>query len=139
MSCDAKFTDELRERGYRVTPQRRVILHILSHVNTHLTPGEVIDLAQESLPGLTEATVYRTLEFLAQAGLAQIALGKKGKRAYEISERAHHHLLCRKCGHDVEISHARMENLFSELEEATDFQLLSRNHLTLMGLCQHCQ
>lgn len=138
MSCEAKFTEELRERGYRITPQRRVILHILRHANDHLTPSEVFAQAQENLPGLTEPTVYRTLEFLTQAGLAQAALGTSGKRAYEISDHDHHHLVCSECGYEIEILHDRIAGLFAELEGETDFQL-AQNHITLFGLCPNCQ
>jgi len=138
MSCDAKFTEELRQSGYRVTPQRRVILHILSHANNHLTPSEVFNLAKENLPGLTEPTVYRTLEFLAQVGLAQAALGSSGKRAYEISDHDHHHMVCRLCGHEIEIPHERLAGLFTDLEGDTKFQL-AQNHITLFGICPNCQ
>lgn len=138
MSCEANLTQKLRELGYRITPQRRVILHILRHANDHLTPGEVFTLAQESLPGLTETTVYRTLEFLAQVGLAQAAFGSSGKRAYEISDHDHHHLICRDCGHESEIPHAQLAGLYAELEGNTNFKLV-QNHITLFGLCPSCQ
>jgi len=138
MSCEANLTKELRELGYRVTPQRRVILHILRHANDHLTPGEVFALAQESLPGLTETTVYRTLEFLSQVGQAQAAFGSNGKRAYEISDHDHHHLICSQCGHEVEIPHAQLAGLYADLETNTQFKL-AQNHLTLFGLCPNCQ
>ena len=84
MSCEYELTKELSERGFRITPQRRVILHILRHANAHLTPAEVYEEARVSLPGLTETTVYRTLEFLAQVGLAQEAFSETSKSAYEI-------------------------------------------------------
>ena len=138
MSCEVKFTEELRERGYRITPQRRVILHILRHANDHLTPSEVFEQAKASLPGLTEPTVYRTLEFLAQVGLAQAAFGSSGKRAYEISDHDHHHLVCRQCGHELEIPHERLAGLFTDLESESQFQL-AQNHVTLFGLCPGCQ
>ena len=138
MSCDNKFTEELRQSGYRITPQRRVILHILSHANDHLTPSEVFGFAQENLPGLTEPTVYRTLEFLVQVGLAQAAFGSSGKRAYEISDHDHHHLVCSQCGHKIEIPHERLAGLFTDLEDDTKFQL-AQNHITLFGLCPNCQ
>ena len=137
MSCESKFAEELRERGYRVTPQRRVILHILRGAGDHLTPREVFALAKESLPGLTEPTVYRTLEFLEQVGLAQAAFGSSGKRAYEISDNDHHHLICSQCGHELEIPHERLAGLFIELESDTHFQL-AKNHITLFGLCPNC-
>ena len=138
MSCEAKFTEELRQRGYRITPQRRVILHILRHANDHLTPNEVFAQAQKNLPGLTEPTVYRTLEFLTNAGLAQAAFGTSGKRAYEISDHDHHHLVCSECSYEIELPHDRIAGLFTELEDETDFQL-AQNHITLFGLCPNCQ
>ncbi len=138
MSCENDLTHELRTLGFRVTPQRRVILHILRHANDHLTPSEVFALAQEILPGLTEPTVYRTLEFLAQTGLAQAAFGSSGKRAYEISDHYHHHLICRQCGMEVEIPHTQLEKLYAALEVSTNYKL-AHNHITFVGLCPACQ
>ena len=138
MSCEGKFTKQLSERGYRITPQRREILHILSHANTHLTPAEIFEEACRKLPNLTEPTVYRTLEFLAQIGLAQEAYSEKSKSAYEISDHTHHHLICRKCGQEVEISHIKVMALCKVLEDETGFQLM-QNHLSFFGICPACQ
>ena len=138
MSCEGKFTKQLSERGYRITPQRREILHILLHANAHLTPAEVYKKARISLPGLTEPTVYRTLEFLAQTGLAQEAFSETSKSAYEISEYKHHHLICRKCGKEVDIPHLKVEALCKNLESETGFQLM-QNHLSFFGICPACQ
>ena len=138
MSCEGEITKKLSERGFRVTPQRRVILHILLHADAHLTPAEVYEEARVSLPGLTETTVYRTLEFLAQAGLAQEAFSATSKSAYEISDHTHHHLICRKCGKDVEIPHIKVEALCEDLEAETGFQLM-QNHLSFFGICPACQ
>ena len=49
MSCEIKFNKKLRELGYRITPQRRAILHILLHANMHLTPTEVYKQARKNL------------------------------------------------------------------------------------------
>ena len=138
MSCENEFAKKLSERGFRITPQRRVILHILLHANTHLTPAEVYEEACISLPGLTETTVYRTLEFLAQVGLAQEAFSETSKSAYEISEHTHHHLICRKCGHEVEIPHIKLDIFCKNLEAETGFQLM-QNHLSFFGICPACQ
>ena len=51
-----------------MTSQRLAILHVLRHAGTHLSPAEVYRLAKQEFPGLTEPTVYRTLEFLAENG-----------------------------------------------------------------------
>ena len=138
MSCEGEITKKLSERGYRITPQRRVILHILLHASAHLTPAEVYEEARASLPGLTETTVYRTLEFLVQAGLAQEAFSGTSKSAYEISGYTHHHLVCRKCGKEVEIPHVKVEALCENLAAETGFQLM-QNHLSFFGICPACQ
>jgi Fur family ferric uptake transcriptional regulator len=138
MSCEDRFTENLRARGYRVTPQRRVILHILLHANRHMTPAQVFAQAQVSLPGLTEPTVYRTLEFLAQSGIAQAAVGMNGRRAFEISDHRHHHLVCRNCARQREIPDEKLASFYAELETSTSYQVVE-NHLTFFGLCSDCQ
>jgi Fe2+ or Zn2+ uptake regulation protein len=65
MTCYSEYIPQLHSRGFRVTTQRMAILHVLRHSRTHLSPTKVYELACRDLPGLTETTVYRTLEFLA--------------------------------------------------------------------------
>ena len=138
MTCASQYTPELRARGFRMTPQRMAILHILHHVGTHLSPTEVFALAKETLPGLTEATVYRTLEFLAKNGLARPAHMGNGHLVYEIAQQDHHHLICRKCGGEVQIDHAPLEQVYSELEFQSGFRSID-SHVTFFGLCPECQ
>ncbi len=89
------YTSHLHEHGFRMTPQRMAILNILSQAGAHLTPIEICQKAAEALPGLTDATVYRTLSFLAQQGLVLAAHVGNGQLVYEIAGRNHHHLICR--------------------------------------------
>jgi Fe2+ or Zn2+ uptake regulation protein len=115
------------------------ILHVLHHEGTHLSPTEVFARAKEALPGLTEATVYRTLEFLAENGLAHSAHIGSGHLVYEIAKQDHHHhLICRKCGGEIQIEHARLENVYKELEASTGFRDID-SHMTFFGLCPGCQ
>ena len=72
MSCSSDYAAQLRARGFRMTSQRMAILHVLRHEGMHLSPVEVHRKALKELPGLTEPTVYRTLEFLAENGLARM-------------------------------------------------------------------
>ena len=140
MTCSDQYTPELRARGFRMTPQRMAILHILHHKGTHLSPTEVFALAKESLPGLTETTVYRTLEFLAANGLARPAHMGGGHLVCEIArqDQDHHHLICRKCGGEVQIDHAPLEQVYSELEAQSGFRSID-SHVTFFGLCPSCQ
>lgn len=129
--------ESLRAQGFRLTPQRLVILEILQHHSGHLTPAEIFQYASFRLPGITETTVYRTLEFLIRNGLALVAHIGEGKLVYESATHRHHHLICSKCGHTVEISNDFLDVLYSKFQEETGF-LIDSSHMTFFGLCPKC-
>ena len=138
MSCSSLYTDELRARGYRMTSQRLTILHILHHSGKHLSPGEVFQLARKEMPGLTEPTVYRTLEFLAENELAHVSHSKSGHLTYQIAGEDHHHVVCRICGAEVEVEHQILESLYQKLESTSGY-LRINSHVTFFGVCPTCQ
>lgn len=139
MSCSEEYTPQLRARGYRMTPQRHAILHVLCHSGKHLSPSEVYVKAQKQLPSLTEATVYRTLEFLAENHLARPAHMGTGHLVYEIARQEHHHhLKCRVCGNELEVQHKVLEKVYNKLETESGYQLTD-SHLTFFGVCPDCQ
>ncbi|HTX92282.1 MAG TPA: Fur family transcriptional regulator [Anaerolineales bacterium] len=138
MSCSQPYADELQALGYRMTPQRHAILHILKASGGHLSPAQVYQLAHSTVPGMTETTVYRTLEFLAENGIVQSRLVNGGHLVYEIAEADHHHLVCRECGAEVEIAHSCLQPFFTELEMASGFKVIG-SPLTFFGLCPDCQ
>jgi Fe2+ or Zn2+ uptake regulation protein len=121
-----------------MTPQRMAILHTLRHAGGHLSPTEVYEQARRDQPGLTESTVYRTLEFLAENGFALVAHVGGGKLVYELTEENHHHLICKKCGKTVAVDYATLTPLYEQLLSSTGFRLDS-SHVTLFGLCPDCQ
>ena len=132
------YSNQLRARGFRMTPQRLAILRSLEEAGRHLTPLEVYEAAEQSLPGLTEATVYRTLSFLTKQGLVLAAHIGNGQLVYEIADRAHHHLICRNCGQTCEIAHDALKDLYQEFQKRTGFQV-DAMHVTFFGLCPECQ
>lgn len=129
---------QLREQGFRLTPQRLTILRILQEDGGHLTPVQVFDRAQTDLPGLTETTVYRALNFLTENGLAQVAHHGGGQLAYEYADHTHDHLICRCCGASLEIDHTPLAELFAQIHQETGFQVDSQ-HVTFFGRCPACQ
>jgi Fe2+ or Zn2+ uptake regulation protein len=137
MSCAFEYTSQLRARGFRITSQRLAILHAIRHAGTHLSPREVYRLAKQELPGLTEPTVYRTLEFLAEIGLVRPAHAGNGHMRYEIAGDDHHHVVCRICGGEVEVEHALLETLYRELESTTGYLRIA-GHVTFLGVCPRC-
>jgi Fur family transcriptional regulator, ferric uptake regulator len=138
MSCTEEISARIRSRGFRLTPQRLTILQVLQHSGGHLTPTEVYENARQSMPGLTETTVYRTLEFLAENGFALAGHIGSGKMVYEVGGHDHHHVICQRCGGEVEISHAQLAELYGNIEQLTGFHLTT-SHLTFFGLCPGCQ
>ncbi len=138
MSCVSEYASQLRARGFRMTSQRLAILHALRHAGTHLSPREVYRQAKQELPSLTEPTVYRTLEFLAQNGLARLSHTGNGHLMYEIAGNDHHHLVCRICSDEIEVEHTLLKELYSKLESTSGYVRID-SHMTFFGICPHCQ
>lgn len=137
MSCTSEYASQLRSRGFRMTSQRMAILHVLRHAGTHLSPSEIHKLALLELPGITEPTVYRTLDFLVENGLVRPSHSGSGHFTYQIAGEDHHHIVCRICGSETEVQHSLLENLYRSLEEASGFRNIN-SHLTFLGLCPNC-
>jgi len=137
MTCTMHRTEELRQRGFRMTPQRQAILQILNEAVGHISPSDIFAQVRQSMPGLTEATVYRTLDFLAKNEMINPAQTARGHIVYEISRDNHHHLICRICGFEVQVEHAWVRSAYENIEDKTNFHL-SMSHLTFFGICPEC-
>jgi Fur family ferric uptake transcriptional regulator len=130
--------ESLRASGFRLTPQRLAILQVIQESHGHLTASEVFERAGQKVPGLTEATIYRTLDFLVAHGLALIAHIGSGRIVYESAEHEHHHLICRKCGESVAVTQDDLQPVYDHLERITGF-CLDASHVTFFGLCPVCK
>jgi Fur family transcriptional regulator, stress-responsive regulator len=95
----------LRDRGWRLTAQRRVIAEALAGEHVHLTADEVFDRARRALPEVSRATVYNTLHELVGMGEVHEMSHVDGRRRYDpnVDER-HHHLLCVDCGRMLDVT-----------------------------------
>ena len=138
MTCSKPFAEKLKALGFRMTPQRHAILHILKQAGGHLSPAQVYEQARQSVPGMTETTVYRTLEFLSENGIIASASSGSGHLTYELAGHDHHHLICRSCGAQVEIEHNALGEMVGQLEQQTGYRL-NIDHITFFGLCPECK
>lgn len=138
MSCSEKYIPKFHALEYRMTPQRLAILHVLQDADRHVTPAQVFERASKMVKGLTEPTVYRTLDFLAQNGFIQPAHLGGGRLVYELAQHQHHHLKCRGCGAEMKIEHTVLKAAFEKLESITGYQLME-SHLIFWGSCPDCQ
>ena len=128
----------MKEKGLKLTPQRRLITDIIHEVHSHLTGEDVIKYVQERMPGVNKSTIYRTLDILERAGT--VFRTKLGDRYiyYHAEEGHHHHLVCRLCGKTIECDEALFKPVENSLAEQYGFHV-DFKHLVMSGLCEECR
>ena len=131
--------DDLRLRGYRITPQREIIIEAIAHASTHLSADEIFVTVQERTKAINLATIYRTLDMLVEEGfVCRNDLGS-GRIVYATHQHGPHlHLVCRQCGQVIEVDSQVIDPIETQLLEQNGFQA-DLNHLSIFGLCAQCQ
>ena len=128
----------MREHGFRVTPQRQIILDAICEGGGHTTPDEIYARVRAKAPAINRATVYRTLDFLSELRLI-VAMRIGGQVYYEIAgDTPHHHLVCRSCGSVEKIGHDAVQSFFAGIARDLQFTV-DMDHLALFGLCKQCR
>ena len=133
--------DRLRARGLRWTPQRRVLVEVLSHTDGHVTGAELVERCRALDPGTIPSTVYRTLDVLEELGVLSHSHGVDGREEFHVLPEAEHgHLYCRGCGGEWDLASedpcvaAAVDVFAAQRGFAVDI-----SHLTLIGRCAACQ
>lgn len=131
------WRQRLREKGYRLTPQRELVLRAVDRLG-HATPDEVLAAVREESGAVNISTVYRTLELLEQLGLVRHAhLADRAPTYHSATAPPHVHLVCRCCGKVAEADASVVDALASGLEERQGFST-DIGHLTVFGTCAEC-
>ena len=133
------ITRDLREKGYRLTPQRLMILEAIEHSDEHISAEEIYTQVAAKFPDVNISTVYRTLELLKKLGMVyEIDLGE-GRIRYHAEESGHHHhLVCQQCGAVTDIDESALLSLKDILLRDYHFQAELR-HIGIFGVCEKCQ
>ncbi|EHQ90093.1 Fur family transcriptional regulator [Desulfosporosinus youngiae] len=132
----------LRNRSYKLTPQRQTILQtFLENVDSHLSAEEVYMLVKHQNPEIGLATVYRTLDILAEIGILLKNDFGDGRSRYEFSRQDehhhHHHLICLGCGSVSEFDDDLLESLEAVIIKRNHFKILDHD-LKFYGYCEKC-
>ncbi|MDF2521668.1 MAG: transcriptional repressor [Clostridia bacterium] len=134
--------DCLKEKGFKLTPQRRSVLSIiLDNSGKHLSAEEIYDLVKVPCPEIGLATVYRTMQVLDELGLVYKHNFDDGRTRYEITQNEdhqHHHLICKKCGQVIEVEEDLLEQLETEVQKKYDFSITNHN-VKFFGYCSSCK
>jgi Fur family transcriptional regulator, ferric uptake regulator len=132
------LTRELRERGYRLTPQRQLVLQAVTTLR-HGTPDEICAEVQRTASGVNISTVYRTLELLEELGLVTHAhLGHGAPTYHAADDDGHIHLVCRDCARVIETDVAVADSLVGQLEVVHGFET-DVQHFAIYGRCADCR
>lgn len=132
------WREELRSRGYRVTPQRQLVLEAVQELE-HATPDAVHTRVRETASGLNLSTVYRTLDLLERVGLVTHTHLRSSAPSYHLAEEADHlHVVCQDCGMVADTSLDLADDLVERLRQEIGFDANTR-HLTVFGRCQGCR
>ena len=129
---------ELSKQGYRLTPQRMMILSAIENSNSHISAEEIYVQVVAKYPNINISTVYRTLELLKGLGLVTETDMGEGRVRYHPAEKGHHHhLVCQECGAIIDLDESLLAPLKSALLQEYKFSADLR-HLAIFGRCINC-
>lgn len=132
----AGFEQLCRKRGIRVTAQRMAVYRTLAENPGHPTAETVYAGLRESLPALSQATVYRVLEFLERESLIRRVSAPDGIGRFDANLVPHQHLICRICGSMTDV--AIPEVLNATLPVVAGFTVEEMD-VRLLGSCRNCK
>lgn len=129
--------EQLRNRGLRMTPQRRAIVAEVMRARGHISPTAIARTVQRDMPGVNASTVYRTLTLLEDVGVLQHSHVETGAEYHRADEAHHVHLTCRNCGRDDELSLDEADELRKLINRHHGFEA-DLTHFAITGLCRDC-
>ncbi len=138
MNHGREIAGKLSERGYRLTPQRLMVLSAIENSDDHISAEEIYAQIVAKYPNVNISTVYRTLELLKRLGLVTETDLGEGRVRYHATEKGqHHHLVCRECGATIDLDDSLLAPLKSALLREHNF-IADLRHLAIFGRCVKC-
>jgi len=127
----------LRERGFKLTPQRLQIIDIISNNKMHPSAQDLFAEARKKSPRISASTVYYTLELLKREGLIKEIDFYDRPNRYDSDTSEHLNLVCLKCG-KIEDFNDDLPVSFKKIEEETGFMPLNLR-FEYHGYCKECR
>ncbi len=130
--------DLLHKRGYRLTPQRYLVLSVIQEANGHISLDQIAERVQKINPRVSLSTIYRTLELLNELDLIHENHLPGEPLHYEMPQgNHHHHLVCKKCKTMIHLDDDILGDLHDRLHGQYHFHSLSLG-LLASGYCDAC-
>jgi Fur family ferric uptake transcriptional regulator len=139
MADATEIIDRLAQQGHRLTTPRQAIIKLVAPRTDHFSAQEVWDEVRGRHRGIGRATVFRTLDLLAELGVLNRIHAGDGCHRYTVCDTSHHHhLMCVECGTVLPLEAGGIERQIRALAGEADFELLT-HHLELIGRCADCR
>lgn len=130
----------LREKGYRITPQREFLIRIFQNAgDKHLSAEDVYEILQENGEKVSLATTYRTLRMLVQMNILRELDFAETHKHYELideNEAPHHHIICLNCNKTIEFEDEGINNLGKLIAEKYGVEIVDMQ-FQIFGNCLH--
>jgi Fur family transcriptional regulator, ferric uptake regulator len=135
-----EFVDQRRPAGGRRSGKRDFIVNVFLRQEGHLTADALVDLIRSQDARVSRATIYRTLQWMVEAGIARRVDFGDGHFRFEHSYRhpRHFHLICKTCNQSFEFLSSDIETLLEEVAAAHNFAQ-RQSVLQIYGTCERCR
>ena len=137
-SSDSTLRAALEANGHRFTEQRAAVYRFLAHTNDHPTADEVFLNVRSDVPGISLATVYKSLETLVGCGLATRLSYSDASARYDGRTDPHHHTRCLACGSVADVRGHLPDDYFEDLHQGSATFRVVGYRLELTGYCAAC-
>src|SRR5688572_12145000 len=136
----ASFVESLRPAGSKRSSKRDTIVNVFLRQEGHLTADDLVDLIKKEDQRISRATIYRTLQWMVDAGIARKVDFGEGRFRFEHSYRhpRHFHLICKSCNRSFEFLSSDIESLIEEVATARNFAP-RQSVLQIHGTCEACR
>lgn len=133
------FLSTLDRSDFRTTEPRRQVARLVAEQPGHFSAADLVAAARKRRLGVGRATVFRTLDVLAELDLVERIDLPSGEHAYVACQpRHHHHVVCSTCGRSDDIDDAGLRAVVREVARTTGYAI-DEHRLELFGRCPGCQ
>ena len=140
MEPQSAYLERLRPAGGRRSSKRELIVNVFLRQEGHLSADDLVDLIRSEDHRISRATVYRTLQWMVEAGIARKVDFGEGRFRFEHSYRhpRHFHLICKSCNRSYEFLSSDIEGLVEEVAAARGFAA-RQSVVQVYGTCEECR
>lgn len=137
------FKEQLKQKGCKLTTQRRAVLDtLIANEDKHLSTEEIYSFVKQKYPEIGLATVYRTVLLFEEMGIVDRLNFDDGCSRFELSSEQekhhHHHLICEKCNKVYEVENDLLSEIEAHIEEKYNFKVTNHN-VMFYGICKNCK